>query len=204
MSKFSKIFRALLLCLIVFAAGCANIQSVLPSTTPVDLKTGYVAGIFTRPKIQGYAFVIKSVDTGVEYNLPLGEDTRWPTEMLEKSIAIKIPPGTYTVSHWITYGTLTKESVFRKAIENEILTKPFVVKAGSVTHLGSYEVSQHRSYSNSTYTVFMRIQPRVVKKDAVQRAFNSAYPNLFNQPMLCLLCIDSLIKEPTGKILPDV
>lgn len=75
-SQFFKYFRPLLLGLVMIFTGCANIQPVLLSFAPFDQKTGYIAGIFTRPKIQGYAFVIKAIDSGVEYNLPLGEDTR--------------------------------------------------------------------------------------------------------------------------------
>ena len=181
-------------CTLTFAilSGCASVQPVLAPTATVDPSTGYVAGLFSRMKARGYAFVVRSVEGGVEYNMSLGEDSNWPTAVNDQSVAIKLPPGTYTVSHWITYGTLTKEIVSRNAIANPVLSQPFTVKAGNVTHLGSYEVSEYIQHGYPTTTTHMRIRPRRATQVEVQEAFAAVYPNLAKQPFRCVLCTDTV------------
>ena len=186
-------------CTLTFAilSGCASVQPVLAPTATVDPSTGYVAGLFSRMKARGYAFVVRSVEGGAEYNMPLGEDSSWPTGVDDQSVAIKLPPGTYTVSHWITYATLTKEIMSRKPITGSALSQPFAVKAGSVTHLGSYEVSEYVQRGYPTTTTHMRIQPRRATQGQVQEAFAAAYPNLAKQSFHCVLCLDTVGLAPT-------
>jgi hypothetical protein len=178
-------------------SGCASVQPVLAPTAAVEPGAGYVAGLFSRMKVRGYAFVIRSIDGNAEYNMPLGEDSSWPSAVNDQSVVIKLPPGRYTVSQWITYATLTKEIMSRKAISNSLLTQPFSVSAGSVTHLGSYDISEYVQSGYPAATTYMRIQPRRATQSQVQEAFAATYPNLAKAPVRCLLCIDTVGLTPS-------
>jgi hypothetical protein len=170
--------------------GCASVQPVLVPSAAADPGAGYVAGLFTRMKARGYAFVVRATEGGAEYVMPLGEDSRLPTQVTDQTVAIKLPPGTYTVSQWITYATLTREIMSRKAITGSVLSQPFTVKAGTVVHLGSFDVSEYTSgYPATTY---MRIQPRRFSEAEVRQAFAATYPNLTSQAFRCILCTDTV------------
>ncbi|MGM9480573.1 hypothetical protein ACS5PN_05200 [Roseateles sp. NT4] len=157
----------------------------------VDPNSGYVAGLFTRMKARGFAFVIRAADGGAEYLMPLGEDGNWPTAVNDQSVVIKLPPGKYTITQWITYATLTKEVMSRRPIANPVLGQPFTVNAGCVTHLGSYDVTQYIQNGFPTTTTHLRIQPRRATEAAVKQTFGAAYPNLSKQAFRCLLCSDT-------------
>ncbi|HEY8878961.1 MAG TPA: hypothetical protein VIN03_15435 [Roseateles sp.] len=183
-----------LACTLVFAllAGCASVQPVLTLEAAADPGSAYVAGLFTRMKSRGFAFVIRAVDGGAEYLMPLGEDGALPSAVNDQSVAIKLPPGKYVVTQWITYATMTKEVMSRRPISNPVLGQAFVVQAGSVTHLGSYDVSQFIQYGYPTINTQLKIQPRRASTVLVQEAFAAAYPKLAKQPFRCLLCTDTV------------
>lgn len=181
-------------------AGCANVQPVLAPNVTADENAGYVAGQFSRMKGRGYGFMVRAVEGEAEYILPLGEDTNWPTELHDQTVAIKLPPGTYTVTQWITYATLTKEIMSRKALTGTALNQPFTVKSGSVIHLGSYDVSQYTTIGFLATTTHMQIKPRRVTQVDVQKAFSATYPNLAKQPFYCVLCMDIVRLEPLPRL----
>lgn len=176
----------------VFMGGCASIHPALPSTAKADASIGYVAGQFTRIKSRGYAFVLRSMDSGKEFVMALGEDTSIPSEVRDQTVAIPVPPGTYAVVQWITYATMTKEVSSRQSVTNEQLSKPFTVGPGQVVHLGSHDISEasQRNYPNFSWQY--RIQPRPVSEGAVKQAFAQGYPNLAGQPFRCHLCVDTV------------
>jgi hypothetical protein len=189
--------------MIVFAAalvglcGCASVQPVLAPTASADASAGYVAGLFTRMKARGFAFVVKAAGDGREFTMPLGEDSSLPTAIKDQTVAIKLPPGTYTVSQWITYATLTKEIMTRKPVTGSVLSKPFAVKAGDVVHLGSYDVSESVQAGFPVTTTYLRVQPRRATQPEVQKAFAEVYPNLAAQPFRCVLCTDTVGQAPS-------
>lgn len=178
--------------------GCASVQPVLAPTAAADPNAGYVAGLFTRMKSRGYAFVVRATEGGAEYVMPLGEDASLPKQVTDQTVAIKLPPGTYTVSQWITYATLTKEIMSRKPITGSVLSRPFAVKAGSVVHLGSYDVSEYTQAGYPTITTYMRIQPRRFSEAEVRQAFVAMYPNLAAQAFRCVLCTDTVGAGPVA------
>lgn len=178
---------------LVLLTGCASIQPVLNPTEAADPKCGYVAGLFTRMKMEGFAFVIKSLDREEEYTMPLGEDSALPTAVANQTVAIKLPPGRYAVQKWITYATLTKEIMKQKPITNPILSQPFTVTAGEVVHLGSYDVYK---FSEGGY-LHWRIQPRAVTKVDVMKGFASTYANLAPLPLRCVVCMETAPQSPS-------
>lgn len=174
--------------------GCAVIQPVLPPTSQPDAASGYVAGGFTRVKSGGFAFIVRNVESGAEFALPLGEDTSWPSDVENQVVAIKLPPGRYAVSHWITYATLTKERISKSAVSNPYLSAPFSVVTGSVTYLGNYSVSTLHSGGYINY----RISPKPVMAEGARSAFLKTYPAFGGNNFACRLCADTLPQAPTS------
>ena len=186
-SRFTAFFFAT-----AILAGCANVQPVLSVDAALDPAAGYVSGQFSRMKTRGFAFVIKAVDGGAEFVMPLGEDSSVPTAVKLQTVAIKLPPGRYTVSQWITYATLTKEVMSRKAVSGTALDTPFEIRPGSVLHLGSYEVSTENQSSYPRVVHYLQILPLPATEAQVQNAFALAYPKLANQSFKCLMCVDTV------------
>ena len=132
--------RAPIFLLLLLLSGCAGLTPTLSPSVPVEPDSAYISGLFNRSKGSNFAFVIRSVDGKNEYVMPMGEDKALPSNLINSSITIKVVPGTYSLSQWITYATLSKDVITRKEIDNKVFSKPFIVKAGSVTHLGIFSV----------------------------------------------------------------
>jgi hypothetical protein len=174
-------------------SGCANVQPVLGADSAADPGAGYVAGQFSKAKAANFAFVIRAADGGKEYMMSLGDDVSLPTAMKERTVAIKLPPGSYSVTQWVTYATLTKEIITRKDIGASVLTTPFTISPGSVTHLGSYQLLQsEQAFSYPNITVRYRIKPIPLLERTVREDFILAYPKLADQAFRCVLCIDTV------------
>lgn len=186
--------RLFFLATLLALAGCANVQPVLKADAKFDPQSGYVAGQFTRMKTAGFAFVVKHSD-GREFTMPLGEDSQLPTEVKNQTVAIQVPPGTYTIGSWITYATMTKEIISRNTVTNPVLNKPFEVKPGHVVHLGSYLLSTSQGGGYPTVRYEMRIQPRPASQQTLQTALDLAYPQLAGQPLRCVLCLDGVLQN---------
>ncbi|HIV73384.1 MAG TPA: hypothetical protein H9903_20795 [Candidatus Aquabacterium excrementipullorum] len=185
--------------LVACLAGCANVQPVLAPTVAADPASGYVAGLFTKMKIQGYAFVVRPVGGSGEYVMPLGEDSALPKELSGQTVAIKLPPGTYTVAQWITYATLTKEISSRNAITGALRDRSFEIKPGTVTHLGSFDIWETKEATPRGLLTRMRIQPLPFSQAEVRKAFAATYPNLASQPLRCVLCTDTITVPPVAQ-----
>lgn len=175
----------------LLASGCAVIQPVLPAAAAPDATAAYVAGAFTRVSSGGFAFIARNADTGEEYALPLGADTPFPTDVDNQVVAIKVPPGRYAITQWITYATLTKERITKSNVTNAVLSEPFTVAPGSVAYLGNYSVTTTRSGLSS----YFRISPKTVTSADAHAAFVKAYPGFQSQSFTCKLCIDTLLSR---------
>src|SRR5258706_2501457 len=116
--------------LLVLVAGCANVQPVVAPTSAADPNDAYVSVTFNRSSGRGFAFELHSKD-GKAYYLSLGDRSANNAE--DQTVAIEVPPGTYAVTHWVTYvGKAIEE---RHPDENKVLAKPFTLQAGSVADL---------------------------------------------------------------------
>jgi len=171
-------------------AVCASIQPVVRTTTSPEPSGSYIAGTFTRSSSGGFAFIVRNVESGTEYGMPLGEDSLLPKDVTDQVIAIKVPPGRYEVSQWITYGTLTKERSSKREIKNPYLAKPFTVEAGSVTHLGKFSVT---TAITSGYTNWS-IKPNPMTSQDAKNGFLAAYPSFTSHSFSCRLCTDTLAR----------
>jgi hypothetical protein len=164
-------------------AGCAEIQPVVAPTSAADPNAAYISGTFTHARIQGFAFVIRSGE-GKEYFMSLGEDAKVRTEIEDQVVAIKVPPGSYAVTHWITYAPASKAVELRMPIQNTVLEKPFTVKPGDVVHLGVFDIAQAKRGDMNYYQILPYVGPRA----QMQTALAHAYPNLAASPFRCVLC----------------
>jgi hypothetical protein len=167
----------------LFATACAEIQPVVAPASVPDPDAAYISGTFTHARVQGFAFVIRS-GQGKEYFMALGEDARVRTEIEDKVVAIKVPPGTYSVTHWITYAPSSKAVDLRMPVQNKVLEKPFTVKAGDVVHLGVFDIAQGKRGDTNYY----QILPYVGTRNEMHAALAQAYPNLATRPFQCVLC----------------
>jgi len=168
--------------------GCVNVQPILASEAPADITHGYISGQFSRVNLSGFGLVVKEIVSGNEYIIPMGEDTNFPSAINAQTVAVKLQPGTYKVSQWVTYATLTKETIARRSLESSPLSKPFKVNSGSVVHLGSYSLGGNKEISYAGLTMNFRMDPLPVTEIQVYDAFKHTYPKLANLPFHCILC----------------
>ena len=128
--------------------------------------------------------------------MPMGEDNSLPTPIANSTIAVKVIPGMYSISQWITYATMTKDVITRRSIENSSFSKPFYVAGGSVTHLGSFSIGSTTSiggFDGYWHKILFdaRIRPDSATTQEVRSAFIKSYPRLDTPPLICLFCSDS-------------
>lgn len=185
--------------LMVLFSGCAPIKvaPVEPGMAAPNPTSGYVAGSFTREKMSDVAFVVHDTDTGVDYNLPLGADSRYPAAVNDQVIAIAVPPGHYAINQWVAYATITKDTLIRKDVSNRHLSAPFTVLAGDVIFLGKYLITGGATYGGLSW----HIQPLKIDVADAQRAFVAAYPAFLNSRFNCLLCFGTDVRA-THKPVP--
>jgi len=183
---FKRLAAALLLALL---GGCASLAPTVPASARPDPDSGIVAGLFNRQGMS-FALVLRPIGGTAEYILPMGEDVRWPGDTQRSSVAIEVPPGTYTITEYFAYGTVSKEVITRRPNTIAALQAPFEVKAGAVVHLGEISVESLPVRGPNGYTAGfnMRISPRHTPWPAVRGAFEGAYPFLASMPATCLLC----------------
>jgi hypothetical protein len=170
-------------------SACASIQPVVKSAALPEATSAYVTGNFTRIKSGGFAFVLRNLDSGLEYGMPLGEDSLLPTDVTDQVIAIKVPPGRYSVAQWFTYGTLTKERTRKKDISNTFLNAPFVLEKASVVHIGSHLITTTYTPGYPTSRTDWLIKPQPITSKDAQGAFNKAYPAFANLAFMCHMCV---------------
>jgi hypothetical protein len=177
--------------------GCVALQPAVVSTARPDASAAYLTGSFNRINSGGFAFIIYNTDTNQEYAMSLGEDTTWPKDVIDGVITIRVPEGRYAVTHWVTYGTLTKERSRLRPITNSHLSAPFTVRAGSVVYLGKFNAQTTRSGATTYYT----IKPLPIDSRAARDAFVTAHPNFKKNPFTCLMCADSsMIGSPANSL----
>lgn len=182
--------RLIALCAaLTLPAGCANLAPTVPTSASADPASGYVAGLFNRDGTS-FALVIHALDGSTVHTLPMGEDTRWPTNLSKSSVAIRLPPGTYVIADWFNYSTVDKKVISRAPNIEPSLAKPFTVTAGEVVHLGEFTVESRRFRDpvRNAILLRMRVHPHWSPAPDVVSAFRRAYPGFASQPIGCVFC----------------
>ena len=176
--------RLAFLAAVATLCACARIQPAVAPTSAFDPGAGYLSGTFSRTSARGFAFAIRH-SSGKEYFMALGEDTSRPAAVEEQTIVIQVPPGTYAVMHWVAYEPSTKAVEIRRPVDNNVLSRPFTVGAGSVVHLGEFDIEQGKRGDTSYYS----IKPAyIASAEEARAAVAKAYPNLASRPFQCLVC----------------
>ncbi len=176
-------------------SGCSSvpIQPVLSSKVVADPKVGYIAGTFTRAGGgHGFAYMLRNAETGTEYAMPLGEPSGPPKGLSDQVVAIKVPPGRYSVASWVTYATLDHTLAHKGTIKNTYLTEPFDVAAGSVVFLGKFATSTTVTPEVGRVMTYWSIKPQSVSTAAAKERFLLAYPTLDGRSFSCRICADML------------
>jgi hypothetical protein len=89
------------------------------------------------------------------------------------------------VMHWVAYEPSTRAVEIRRPVDNNVLSRPFTLKPGSVVHLGEFDVEQGKRGDTSFYS----IKPAYIASvDEARAAVAKAYPNLASRPFQCLVC----------------
>lgn len=183
-------------CALAIVSACANVQPNLAFEAAPDPQSGYVASQFNKSNYNNYALVIRALDGGQEYVMALGEDSVRLKRLRGQSVAIKLPPGPYVVSDWMLYRTGTHEIIMRKPVgAMSVLSTPFNISAGSVTHLGVYDLLHGERRLNATLMRSIRqIKPVPLVQSAVEADFKRAYPKLAGLAFRCVFCVDTFMR----------
>ncbi len=189
------IFRIALPALALLCAACSPVR-VTPfegHDVKPDDSFGLVSGIFSRKKSSDVAFVVRNATTGSEYILSFGEDTRMPQDITNEMVAIRVPPGRYAVTEWVTFATITKDKLTRKAVTNPYVFKEFDVGAGTVVFLGKYAVEGSSGMSNAfTSYLAWEIHPLPITSEEARQRFVQTYPAFVESAFSCLVCADTV------------
>jgi len=165
--------------LALLVSGCANVQPAVAPTSTANPDAAYVSVTFNRASGRGFAFELHSKD-GKAYYISLGD--RRDNNGEDQTVAIEVPPGTYVVTHWVSYvGKAIEE---RYPNDNKVLAKPFTVQAGGLAYLGVFDVQQGKRADMNYYA----IKPYVGTREEAHKTLAAAYPNLGSRPFQCILC----------------
>lgn len=191
---------ALASCLLAALAGCASIAPTVDASTRPGADDAHIGGVFSRNKGNNFGFVIRSADGKHEYVMPMGEDTSLPTEVRNSSVAIKVQPGVYTVSEWMTYATQDKRVVSRKPVGDHILAKPFRVAPGALVLLGHFDARSAATpviVGGTSLGIREEMQfiPLETASVTLQAVFAKAYPGFAQRAFTCLLCADTWMEN---------
>ena len=165
---------------------CVAVHPTVAPTAKPAANSGYIAGSFTTNKGTGFGFGIVNTQSGQDYVMPFGEDTLWMTARQDQFGMIQLPPGTYKLSYWVTYATLTKEQMARKEFSNPVVSAPFTVAPGSVVYLGSFSANTEHSYNR----IYWSIKPNKISQKEAKEGLDKAYPGFAGLPLSCILCLD--------------
>ena len=176
-------------------ASCGTIVKITPvekhDATPSSAY-GYIAIRTTQERGTDIAFVVNNVDTGTTFNMPLEEDATWNSTENKRVAIIKVPPGRYAVTHWLTYATLTKSEFIEKAVTNPYLSYPFSVSPDTVIVLGDFMVGFDSDHRNGTDYWHWTIRPLHITRKKAQAAFVQSYPGFRGLEFACRLCTDTV------------
>lgn len=176
-----------LLAALVLAA-CASVQPPIAKSSPMEPGAAYVGGVFSQVERYAFAFTLKNLGTGQEYGMALGDASisRGSQPRWDEVVAIKLPPGRYQITHWMTYIPLTKERTSHSEVPRSALTEPFDLKAGEIRFLGNFASST----SVDGRKVRSSITQRPISSARARQVFLAAYPSFSEGRFDCPLCQD--------------
>jgi hypothetical protein len=172
-------------------SGCAIIDSPIPTSASREPGFAYFSGRFSRHDVDKFALILRNIDTGREYAMPLGDTQFLSPQKLDKVIALKVPLGNYIATHWITYVGIGNERTSKNEIKSGRLAKPIHVSDGQVVFLGDFDMKQWTTSDPENimrYYKHWSMTPKRITTMEAQSAFDSAYPQLRPTAFSCLIC----------------
>jgi len=174
-------------------SGCVLVTSTVPGNARPGAGSGYVAVLFARTEGNAFGFEIRNAATGRVYVLPSEREPRADGDTGSQAVVIEVPPGTYRITSWVTYGAIAHGLAGRKKLPpDHPLARPFTVTAGGVLLLGSIAASETRDYPRT----FWALVPLPMTPAAAEAAFRAAFPGFAGAATTCLLCVPEEI--PVG------
>jgi uncharacterized protein YceK len=179
----------------VLLSGCAsNIAPTLTADAAPNTANGVVAGEFSSLATTGVAFILHNTQTNAEYALSLGDKAKADNGAYQQVVAIDVPPGEYVIKQWEAFAPVTKKLYAQSDLTIPLLNKPFTVRAGQVTYLGSFAVSGSETYANGTNRVdetrHWGVRALPVSSHASEVSFAGAYPAYAKSEFTCLMCTE--------------
>jgi hypothetical protein len=186
----------------VVLSGCAsNIAPTLSADAAPNSANGLVAGEFSGAATTGVAFIVHNTKTNAEFALSLGDKAKADNGASPQVVAVDVPPGEYVITQWEFFATGTKKLYGQSDLHIPLLNKPFTVRAGQVTYLGSFALSGAETYANHTTTFdqtrHWAVQALPVSTHASQVAFAGAYPAYANSAFTCVICAEGIVGYTT-------
>ena len=186
---------AVIVAIALSLAGCGTIVKITPVEKHDAIPNsayGYIAIRTTQEKGTDIAFVVNNVDTGTAFNMPLEEDAAWSSKENKQVAIMKVPPGRYAVTQWLTYASMTKSEFTEKAVTNPVLSYPFSVNPNTVTFLGDFAIGFDINYGYGTDHWHWTIRPLHITQNDAHAAFVESYPAFRDLEFTCRLCTDTV------------
>ena len=188
--SYAMFFRVVPCALALFVVtGCANVQPSLPSGAKIDWNSGYVSAQFSTARAANFGLAIRSLDSERNYSVAVGHARLAPVALQNETVAIKLPPGRYVIDQLFAYTAWATEAIAGVSPGSVALATPFIVKAGTVTHLGGYELLEEGRPRAAGWAGGQIVSVPLFKVIA-RSHFALSYPNLAGQAFTCLPCSD--------------
>jgi hypothetical protein len=157
-------------------SGCVSVQTVVPAATTPHATAGYVAGVFSTAGATEFGLGITSIHGGEETVLPFADAAtgkfRIP-DVPDRVTMIQLPGGEYRISSWLTFSSLTREKITRKALPAGAESLQFTVTPGRVRYLGKFAAVMSYAGLKINY----RIDPQRIAQDELALLLEMGYPN---------------------------
>jgi hypothetical protein len=145
-------------------------EFVASKKRPPDATASYVAiETFSEHKISGYAIYVRNTDTGEEFKMALDGRANFARGINNLVTSIKIPPGIYQISEWSV-------ALKRSSIQNDRLSRPFLVKPGEVVFIGKFIVQTQSTEIGNYRHVFYKWKLEPISPEQAEIDFFKQYP----------------------------
>jgi hypothetical protein len=184
----TKLRVALYASLLAWLTGCVNPEPAIERTAKADPSAGYVAAAFGRydNDNDGFALTVKRQGSDKEFIMPIDPDAKHRKSHATQVLVMKLPPGNYEVTGWVTY-VMGREQT-RGTVQSADLSKPFVIEAGRVSFLGSFDLLKQYLSLSPVMTVRWAIETSAIQEAQARDGLATDYPGLAGLHIDCLAC----------------
>ena len=186
-----------------FFSGCVALSPTESAESTPDEKFGYIASATKTTSKWGHALYATNTETNEDFVLKLGEPASFfgnKEDVTAKVTAIKVPPGTYAITQWASYASLTGEISTKKQLDQQSgLEKSFTVDPGMVVFLGQFSTSSDFYASYPYFSHTHRITSKPISFDLARSEFITAYPKFDKLKFTCISCYPDFHYQPTPK-----